>query len=81
MTFSDEAKLRQEISTTWRLYELEREHNAKLKQHDDVLRQAKEALMAVSPLMIPGVTWSCATGTMIKGMVLEAVEAINKELK
>jgi len=32
MTLSDEAKLRQELSTTWRLYELEREHNAKLKQ-------------------------------------------------
>ena len=52
----------------------------KLAAKDALLRKAQEALMAVSPLMIPGVTWSCAVGTMIKAMVREAVEAIDKEL-
>ena len=51
-----------------------------LAAKDALLLQAKEALAAVSPLMIPGVTWTCDIGTMIKRMVLEAVEAIDKEL-
>jgi hypothetical protein len=51
-----------------------------LAAKDALLRQAQEALMAVSPLMIPGVTWSCNVGTMIKSMVRKAVDAIDKEL-
>ena len=56
--------------------ELEKQLAAK----DALLRQSQEALMAVSPLMIPGVTWSCNVGTMIKSMVRMAVDAIDKEL-